>query len=105
MLPGPLEKVLKEIVHTSNLRGASVRAILLSTSDGAPLGRVVSSSSSLDEEVLLNLESAWSPPNKSLGMLSMGKVNQITASYSHGSVLHVYQAPIVRSFGYDTQKM
>jgi hypothetical protein len=97
-LPGALEKVLKEIVEASNLRGASIRAILLSTTDGAPLGRVLATScSSLADEVLLNLESAWSPPNKSLGMLTMGKVHQITASYNHGCVVHLYQTPIVRT--------
>jgi hypothetical protein len=95
-LPGSLEKVLKEIVEASNLRGASIRAILLCTTDGAPLGRVVATAN-LADEVLLNLESTWSPPNKSLSMLTMGKVHQITASYNHGCVVHLYQIPIVRT--------
>lgn len=96
-LPGSLAKALALIISSSNLRGASIRAILLCTTDGAPLGRVVATTTMVNEDVLLNLESTWSPPNKSLNMLTMGKVHQVTAMYSHGSVIHLYETPIVRT--------
>ena len=41
LLPASLQQALQGIVERANLRGASLRAILLSTTEGVPLGRVV----------------------------------------------------------------
>lgn len=52
-----------------------------------PLGRVYSSAdqvSSLDEEVLSNIESTWAPASKQFPLLNMGKeVNIVTAIYDN----------------------
>jgi hypothetical protein len=66
-LPGSLEKVLKEIVEASNLRGASIRAILLCTTDGAPLGRRSFAQSRVDlvaaQQIAQHAHHGQGPPN------------------------------------------
>jgi hypothetical protein len=95
LLPSSLQNSLQEILQQSNLRGASIRAILLSTTDGVPLGRVVGSQQQLNEEVLSSIESVWAPASKQFPVLGLEKVKQVTAIYDHGSLIHIYQAPMV----------
>lgn len=96
LLPASLQKALQGIVERANLRGASLRAILLSTTEGVPLGRVVCEDSSLNEEVLASIESVWAPASKQFPVLGLDKVQQVTAIYDHGTLVHIYQAPMVR---------
>jgi len=97
LLPASLQKALKGIVERANLRGASLRAILLSTTEGVPLGRVVcEDGTSLNEEVLASIESVWAPASKQFPVLGLDKVQQVTAIYDHGTLVHIYQAPMVR---------
>jgi hypothetical protein len=109
LLPASLQQALQGIVERANLRGASLRAILLSTTEGVPLGRVVvddddddtsrSNSSSRrrwNEDVLASIESVWAPASKQFPVLALDKVQQVTAIYDHGTLVHVYQAPLVR---------
>ena len=102
LLPASLQNALQGIVERANLRGASLRAILLSTTEGVPLGRVVCSSSSsdehnanLNEELLASIESVWAPASKQFPVLGLDRVQQVTAVYDHGTLVHVYQAPMV----------
>ena len=95
LLPSSLQNSLQDILQQANLRGASIRAILLSTTDGVPLGRVPLTNT-LNEEVLASIESVWAPASKQFPVLGLEKVKQVTAIYDHGSLIHVYQAPMVR---------
>jgi hypothetical protein len=116
-LPISLQYSLQEIVALSNVRGASICAILLSTTEGVPLGRVVSEQphtpaqqqsqqqpqqqaqpipTSINEDVLASIESVWAPASKQFPVLGLEKVNQVTAIYDHGSLIHIYQAPMVQ---------
>ena len=108
LLPASLQNALQGIVERANLRGASLRAILLSTTEGVPLGRVVCSASSssssssadehsanLNEELLASIESVWAPASKQFPVLGLDRVQQVTAVYDHGTLVHVYQAPMV----------
>lgn len=99
LLPTNLQNTLEEIIQRVNACGGGLRAILLSTAEGVPLGRVMAKSTSagsLNEEVLASIESTWAPASKQLAALTMGKdVKSVTAIYDHGSVVHVYQAPVV----------
>ena len=100
LLPASLQKALQGIVERANLRGAVLRAILLSTTEGVPLGRVVvgddNHNTTLNEEVLASIESVWAPASKQFPVLGLDKVQQVTAIYDHGTLVHVYQAPLVR---------
>ena len=103
LLPASLQKALQGIVERANLRGAVLRAILLSTTEGVPLGRVVvdgdndnHNTTTLNEEVLASIESVWAPASKQFPVLGLDKVQQVTAIYDHGTLVHVYQAPLVR---------
>jgi hypothetical protein len=95
LLPTSLQNSLQEIIEQSNIRGASVRAILLSTAEGVPLGRIVQQPSTLNEDVLASIESVWAPASKQFPVLGLDKVKQVTALYDHGSLIHIYQVPMV----------
>jgi hypothetical protein len=99
LLPTNLQNTLEEIIQRVNSSGGGLRVILLSTAEGVPLGRVMAkslSNESLKEEILASLESTWAPASKQLSSLTMGKdVKSVAAMYDHGSVVHVYQAPVV----------
>lgn len=92
-LPAALQSSLTEIVERSQLRGANIQAILLSTTDGAPLGRGYCTLE--DEDAVAAIES--SPHCKHMQLLGMGGVRQVTALYDHGTLLHVYQGAMVGS--------
>ena len=100
LLPISLQKSVYEIIDQSNLRGAAVRAILLSTTEGVPLGRVVVQSTDDDHpmkvDVLASIESVWAPASKQFPVLGLDKLKQVTAMYNHGTLIHIYQAPMVR---------
>jgi hypothetical protein len=96
LLPAALQNAMQEIVERTSKSGAAIRVVLLSTTEGVPLGRVYSSDEPLHEEVLASLESVWAPASKQIPQLSMGKVHQVTAIYDNGTLIHVYQAPVVR---------
>jgi hypothetical protein len=109
LLPAALQNSLQEIVDQSNQAAAEIRAILLSTTEGVPLGRVYARSGGgsgssdqqhqqlLNEEVLASIESVWAPASKQFPVLGLGngKVHQVTAIYDHGILMHVYQTPLV----------
>jgi len=119
LLPAKLQENLQNIVKRTNQSGAAVRAILLSTTEGVslchrineechgvklmqflvllqvPLGRVYDEP--LNEEVLASIESVWAPASKQLPALGLQKIKQVTAIYDHGSVVNLYQGPLVRT--------
>jgi predicted regulator of Ras-like GTPase activity (Roadblock/LC7/MglB family) len=95
LLPASLQNAMQEIVERTSQSGAGIRAILLSTTEGVPLGRVYAGDEPLNEEVLATLESVWAPASKQIPALGMEKVHQVTAIYDHGTLIHVYQAPVV----------
>jgi hypothetical protein len=112
LLPASLQNSLQEIVQRSNQRAACIRAILLSTTEGVPLGRVIApattsstdggsgggESNALQEDGLAAIESVWAPASKQFPVLGLEKVRQITAIYDHGTLVHIYQAPMVSFF-------
>jgi len=110
LLPSTLANCLKEIVERTNKSSAGIRAVLLSTTDGVPLGRVycnygssvgggddnVNDSDShqplpLNEDVLASIESVYAPASKQFPVLGLGGKNlhQVTAIYDHGTLIHV----------------
>jgi predicted regulator of Ras-like GTPase activity (Roadblock/LC7/MglB family) len=95
LLPASLQNAMQEIVERTSQSGAGIRAVLLSTTEGVPLGRVYAGDEPLNEEVLAALESVWAPASKQIPALGMEKVHQVTAIYDHGTLIHVYQAPVV----------
>ena len=95
LLPAPLEASLQQIMVRSNQSGANIRAILLSTTEGVPLGRVYASDQPLNEDVLASIESVWAPAAKQIPVLGLEKLKQVTAIYDHGVLVHVYQGPMV----------
>jgi len=95
LLPSSLQNTLQEIVDSTNRSAAGVRAILLSTTEGVPLGRVYANDQPLNEEVLASIESVWAPASKQFPILGLEKLHQVTAIYDHGTLIHVYQAPVV----------
>ena len=96
LLPGPLQKALQEVVSRANQRSANLQAILLSTMDGVPLGRVIAEGEEeLNEQVLANIESVWAPAAKQLPLLGLDKVKCVTAIYNHGCLIHIYKASMV----------
>jgi hypothetical protein len=98
LLPVNLQNTLHQIVDRVNSCNGGIRAILLSTAEGVPLGRVYADANTpLNEDVLSSIESTWAPASKQFPLLNMGKeVKMVTAIYDHGTILHVYQAPVVR---------
>lgn len=96
VLPTPLQINLQQIVARANQSGASVRAIILSTTEGVPLGRVYATDQPFNEDVMASIESVWAPASKQFPVLGLEKVKQVTAIYDHGVLVHVYQGPMVR---------
>lgn len=96
LLPASLRNCLEEIIGRSNRAGAGIRVILLSTTEGVPLGRVYGGDQPLNEDVLAAIESVWAPASKQFPVLGLEKLHQVTAIYDHGTLIHVYQAPVVR---------
>jgi Mitogen-activated protein kinase kinase 1 interacting len=96
LLPASLQNALKEIVERSNRSAAGIRVILLSTSEGVPLGRIFANDQPLNEDALASIESVWAPASKQFPVLGLDKVQQVTAIYDHGTLIHVYQTPVVR---------
>ena len=100
-LPQKLHRTVQEVIHQSNLSMASVRCILLSTTEGVALGRVFAEEYNndmnlLNEEVIESIESVWAPASKHFPMLGLDKIQYATAFYDHGVLMHVYfQAPLV----------
>jgi hypothetical protein len=110
LLPTSLQNSLYEIIDQSNLRGAAICAILLSTTEGVPLGRVVvdevvqqqrekssnnNNNKMMNINVLASIESVWAPASKQFPVLGLEKLKQVTAIYDHGTLIHIYQAPMV----------
>ena len=96
LLPAALQSSLANIIQRANLSGASIRVILLSTTEGVPLGRAYApNNTALHEEALTSIETDWAPPSKQLPLLGLEKASQVMALYNHGTLLHVYQAPVV----------
>ncbi|GAX20596.1 hypothetical protein FisN_3Hh553 [Fistulifera solaris] len=93
LLPISLQSSLQEIVRRCHPCGADIRAILLSTTEGVPLGRILNTP--LNEEILASIESVWAPASKQFSVLGLGKVQQATAIYDHGTLIHLYQGPLV----------
>jgi len=90
LLPSTLQNCLQEIVERTNKSSAGVRAILLSTTDGVPLGRVYACDQPiLNEDVLASIESVWAPASKQFPILGLDKLQQVTAVYDHGTLVHV----------------
>jgi hypothetical protein len=98
LLPQALQLSMQEIITTSNMSKAEIRAILLSTSEGAPLGRVVVADSALHPEMLQMIENVYAPASKQFPVLGLDKLRQVTAVYDHGIIVHIYQGPVVRVF-------
>jgi len=60
LLPASLQSTLQQIVERSNKCNGGIRAILLSTAEGVPLGRVyASTATSLNEDAISSIESTW----------------------------------------------
>jgi Mitogen-activated protein kinase kinase 1 interacting len=96
LLPSTLQNTLNELLERTNKSGAGIRAILLSTTEGVPLGRVYADDDQpLNEDVLASIESIWAPSSKQLPFLGLKKAQQVTAIYDHGALIHVYQTPLV----------
>jgi predicted regulator of Ras-like GTPase activity (Roadblock/LC7/MglB family) len=95
LLPTSLQNCLQEVIERSNLAGSGIRGILLSTTEGVPLGRVFASDQPLNEDILSAIESVWAPASKQFPFLGLEKLHQVTAIYDHGTLVHVYQTPVV----------
>ncbi|GKY92788.1 hypothetical protein MPSEU_000248500 [Mayamaea pseudoterrestris] len=79
LLPKTLQTCIEEIIDTANLSQAGIRAVLLSTTEGVPLGRVVSEPdvATLHPELLQMMESVLAPAAKQVPVLGMNKLNQV----------------------------
>jgi hypothetical protein len=89
LLPANLQSTLHQIVQQSNASNGGIQAILLSTAEGVPLGRVYADRDTpLNEDVLSSIESTWAPASKQFPLLNMGKEARIvTAIYDHGTFI------------------
>lgn len=94
ILPASLQTALHELVDRVNAGGGGIRVILLSTSEGVPLGRIVGEGG-LEETTLTSLESTWAPAPKQLALLHRGRIATVTAMYETTTLLHVYVTPVV----------
>lgn len=94
LLPQALQKSLLSLVERVNDCGGGVQVVLLSTSEGVSLGRVLISNQ-WDEELLSNLESTWAPPSKQFPLLKQGDIQSVTAQYEQLTLVHVYLTPVV----------
>jgi len=95
ILPESLETALHELVHRVNACDGGIRVILLSTSEGVPLGRIPAHDCDLQESLLNSLESTWAPAPKQLSLLKMKKISQVTAVYETATLMHLYYSPVV----------
>ena len=117
-LPQSLQNSIHEIMDRCNGGGGSIIALLLSTTEGVPLGRVyernsltalntttmtntnnnnnTASAATTNEDVISSIESIWSPASKQIPILGLNKLKQVTAMYEHGTIIQIYQAPMVR---------
>ena len=95
LLPTPLQSSLEDLVNRVNSCDAGLNVILLSTSDGVPLGRVYSGDWQVDEETLANMESTWAPASKQFPFLQCGEIQSVTAMYEQVTLLHIYMSPVV----------
>lgn len=97
LLPKALQTCTEDIIGTANLAQAGIRAVLLSTTEGVPLGRVVSEpdATTLHPDLLQMMESVLAPASKQLPVLGMGKLKQVTSFYDHGVIVHLFQGPVV----------
>lgn len=145
-LPVSLQTAIYDIIQRTNDGGGSIRAVLLSTTEGVPLGRcccyydsdnnqnnnnpsglsnntttttsttatsstsmgsihryppTAIASNSTDEDVLSSIESIWAPASKQFPSLGLHKLKQVTTMYDHGTVIQLYQTPMVRIFKSD----
>mmetsp|Transcript_24826 Transcript_24826/g.36734 ORF Transcript_24826/g.36734 Transcript_24826/m.36734 type:complete len:161 (-) Transcript_24826:151-633(-) len=99
LLPESLQKSLESVVERVNDCGCGIQVVLLSTSAGVSLGRIVQQPMILEEELLANLESTWAPPSKQFPLLQSGDVRIVTAHYDQLTLVHVYKfAPVVVTF-------
>jgi hypothetical protein len=96
LLPSALQTCLQEIIDTANMSQAGIRAILLCTTEGVPLGRVLSEQT-MHPDMLQMIESAFAPSSKQFPVLELEKLKQVTAFYDHGIVVHQYHGPVVRA--------
>jgi hypothetical protein len=89
LLPANLQSTMHQIVQQSNAANGGIQAILLSTAEGVPLGRVYADRDTpLNEDVLSSIESTWAPASKQFPLLNMGKEARIvTAIYDHGTFI------------------
>lgn len=95
ILPESLQTSLHDLVNRVNASDGNVRIILLSTSEGVPLGRI-SSGIDMEESLLQSLESTWSPAPKQLSLLKMKRILQVKAEYEDKAILiHLYVSPVV----------
>jgi hypothetical protein len=96
VLPDSLQSSLQSLVDRVNACGGGIRVVLLSTSEGVSLGRVVAGVEVQNEEVLANLESTWAPPSKEFPLLLQGHASTVTAQYEDLTLVHVYSlTPVV----------
>jgi predicted regulator of Ras-like GTPase activity (Roadblock/LC7/MglB family) len=98
LLPKALQTCIEQIIYAANLSQAGIRAVLLSTTEGVPLGRVVAEpndAETLHPDLLQMMESVLAPASKQVPVLGKGKLKQVTAFYDHGIVVHQYQGPVV----------
>jgi hypothetical protein len=96
ILPSSLQTALHELVDRSNAGGGGIRVILLSTSEGVPLGRIIGEGG-LEESTLSSLESTWAPAPKQLSLLlgKQARVKSVTAMYETATLVHLYITPVV----------
>ncbi len=89
LLPANLQSTLYQVVERTNTAGGGILAILLSTAEGVPLGRIYGNHTApLNEDVLSSIESTWAPASKQFPLLGLGKEARIaTAVYDHGKFI------------------
>jgi hypothetical protein len=99
LLPANLQSTLYQVVERTNTAGGGILAILLSTAEGVPLGRIYGNHTApLNEDVLSSIESTWAPASKQFPLLGLGKEARIaTAIYDHGKFI---QSACFSSYGH-----
>lgn len=95
ILPQSLETALHELVKRVNACDGGIKVILLSTSEGVPLGRIPSNDNDMDESVLSSLESTWAPAPKQLSLLKRKRIQRVTAMYENVTLMQFYYSPVV----------
>jgi hypothetical protein len=105
LLPPTIQQSLHDVVARTVASGACIRVILISTTDGVPLGRVYANDEPWNEEVMASMESLWAPAAKQIPALTMGKLTHVTAIYDHGVLCHAYESPVVRINDYQSRRV